>query len=200
MSKPVIIIDLDDTVVPFATPFIDWYEAKHNHKLGNPQRISYIFDEMFGKPKQGSWQELMDLYTQEAWSNDVEPEPEAVKSLDRLKENFDIHMLTARSMIHRKVTEEYLNKHFPDIFSELHMPTMVGGVAHRTNKGEIASELKAIAFVDDADHNISTLSGYGIKCILYKHPGHFWNGQSVPLDTTILSSWKAIEAELRKLV
>ena len=199
MPKPVVILDLDDTISPFAQPFLDWYQEKYNHKLPKP-KPHYSFTEAFGNPAEGNWVDIIDDYHASAPFDDIKPKKDAIEVLSRLADKFTFHIITSRPNVHREVTEEYIKEYLADYVSQLHMPTETNILANQTNKAELAESLNAVALVDDGVHNINDLEGYDIKPILYKPKHHHWGNMDVSDKATIVEDWDGVEEEQLKLL
>jgi 5'(3')-deoxyribonucleotidase len=165
MSKPVIVCDIDDVVFPFIDGMTDHYNTRYGGSLTADDFISFDFTDVWGG-------------TQEAANNIVEeflhtdtlhllPLEGVIEAFERLHDDFDIVMVTARNGIFQENTTTWLRTHLPDLFSHaIFAGNYHDGRGYRT-KGEICKELGAVLIIDDHPANVASAVENGTGGILF---------------------------------
>jgi hypothetical protein len=111
------------------------------------------------------------------FNNDLQPVPGALSALQSLKQHYDLQIVTARSDELMDQTKAWINKHFPDIFTEIHF----GNAFSREGKPprsklEICRDIRAVMLVEDQPQYSTQCAEAGIPVILFgDYP---WNGKS----------------------
>lgn len=165
MSRPVIVCDIDDVVFPFIDGMASHYNAKYGAQLTAEDFISFDFTDVWG-----GTQEEANAIVEEFLHTDVlhlEPLDGVVEAFTRLKEDFDIVMVTARNGIFEKGTTAWLRTHMSDLFSNvIFAGNYHDGRGYRT-KGEICKELGAVLIIDDHPSNVMSAVEAGTDGILF---------------------------------
>lgn len=154
MQKPVIVCDIDDVVFPFIPGVASHFNQRFSATLTPEDFVSFNFYEVWGGTQEDA-NEIIEEFLSKP-SLELQPLEGAVKAFIRLKQDFDIVLVTARNSIFEENTSAWLRMHFPDLFSHV----IFAGNAHdgrgyRT-KGEICDELGAVLIIDDHPSNIAS--------------------------------------------
>ena len=111
MNKEKICIDLDDTIWEFHKHFFDFYNKLKRTKVNYKSYNIYSLKSFFGISKEEE-DKLFEMY--ESTTNFFEPVflKGFLESLNFLKENYEIHFVTARHEGIKEKTEKILKKYF----------------------------------------------------------------------------------------
>ncbi|EHS52891.1 hypothetical protein PDO_1298 [Rhizobium sp. PDO1-076] len=165
-DKPLIVCDVDDVVLQFATPFAAFLESR-GHRLiprsfkltGNI--VSDLDEAVLEAP---AVQALIDDFfiAQERWQT---PFAEAVDALHSLAGTADLVFLTAMPPRHTDARRRLLDQ------LTLHYPLIAADEA----KGPLVAALHAdrslpVAFVDDMAHNLTSVGEHVPACLLIYMP------------------------------
>lgn len=190
MKKPVLVCDIDDVVFPFIPEVAKHYNQRHQANLTPEDFVSYDFYEVWGGTQQEA-NAIIESFLAEPWL-ELTPIEGAVEAFTRLKQDFDIVMVTARNGIFETTTAAWLRAHFSDLFSGI---VFAGnphdGRGYRT-KGEICRELGAVLIIDDHPGNVMSAVQQGVDGILFGI--HAWTRQAEAHDRVArCQDWSAVE-------
>jgi uncharacterized HAD superfamily protein len=173
-DKPVIAVDIDDVLAASATGFIDWT----NKKFGTHLTIE-DYDEHWAtvwKVERAEADRLSDEYHGSGYANDFAIFGEAKEVLEELKQRFTLILVTSRKRVLQKLTEEWINKHFPNIFRDCvfcgfyDVPEVYG--IHLT-KTDFLKNIQADYFIDDQLKHVESAAEAGIPALLFGD--YLWN-------------------------
>ena len=165
MSKPVIAIDIDDTLAPFLTVFTEYYNELYTPKIDLDVFVSTEFTNVFGGGKDECSKIVYDFFESQHITR-IKPYNNTFEILSRLLIDFDLHVVTARHHESEEFTRQWINTYYPNIFTELHFGNHYGtGSGAVRTKSEICKDINAIMLIDDNyDYIVDCLSNniYGI--------------------------------------
>ena len=186
MSKPVLAIDFDDTLVYNAQLVIDAYNAQNDAEISlNDVYVA----EKYGNPEHG-WHHNREeariwirdfLVSNEGIAN--APLPGTMEALTALKERYDLWVVTGRNTTWQEGTEKWLARHMPDMFT---------GVRYcgDTPKSVVCQEIDASIIIDDSPYYLSFCVKAGMQAILFgDYP---WNANAPTAGITHVSDWNEV--------
>lgn len=191
MRKPVIVCDIDDVVFPFVDNIALHYNQQFGASLTPEDFVSFNFYEVWGGTQEEANGIVEGFLAQPCL--ELSPLKGAVEAFTRLKEDFDIVLVTARNGIFEEGTVGWLRQHFPDLFDR----AIFAGNAHdgrgfRT-KGEICRELEAVLIIDDHPSNVLSAVNQGVDGILFGTKA--WTLEAIDKlhNTVHCHDWSAVE-------
>jgi len=195
MSKPIIAIDADDTLFDENTAV----RLFHNEKYGTQHTPEdYLRNGVF----MNYWDRIWDTSTKETerryeefiqfkLQNNLPPLPKALETLKRLKDNYELVVITARDARGVKMTHDALTEHYPDIFNDVHFVPLWGG-SEKVTKALICNEVGARYLIDDGFHHCKMAAESGVEALLFGHYG--WNKhQKLLPGMTRTKDWQAVQ-------
>lgn len=81
---------------------------------------------------------------------DIQPIPHAFETLQKLKIEFDLHIVTSRQFAIQDLTLKWVDQHFPGIFSEVHFGNHYSREGKVRSKPEICRDIGAVLLIDDS--------------------------------------------------
>lgn len=184
--KPVIAVDADDTLWDFSGAFT----AHHNRVYKTAVRFEDIRDYEWAGAYGCGEAELVariDRFCESDEHARLAPMPGSQEVLRMLREEYILHLLTARGAPARRRTMALLDMHFSGLFSEYHF------VGHGGSKARKCVEHGVHSFVDDALHHAESAAG-STRVYLFDRP---WNRMPHSSGITRVRSWKELYAHLR---
>jgi uncharacterized HAD superfamily protein len=186
-GKKKICIDLDDTIWELHKPFFEFYSEKTGKKVSYKEYNVYSLIKFFGI----SEKEEFDLYREyEKTKHFFNPVflDGFLEALGFLKENYEIHFVTARHEGIKEKTEKILRDNFDFEFNVFFTRDL--------NRGEIKSKEEYCLenginlIIEDKLETVEKCVSLGIKAILINYP---WN-QKEEEDSRIkrVDNWKEI--------
>lgn len=200
MPKPIIAVDIDDVLAQSTESL----RLEVNRRLGvnlNPEDYQIPGDywgyyELVWGQHGLSGQITMDALDPQmkADQSHVLPHDDAFEVLNQLKIRYELMIITGRNSSWRTATEAWLDRHFPNIFSELVFGEGYEGMKHRT-KGELCLEHGASWLIDDNVEHAHTAYNKGVNILIFGNYG--WH-HSVPPHMQRCRDWKSVEKYFEK--
>jgi 5'(3')-deoxyribonucleotidase len=194
MTKPTIAIDVDEVLADYAAEFV----IISNKLWGTEFSVEDYHEDWLGL-----WGVDMDeavargrVMLEDRMHERLRHNDEAVDVLNRLAENYNLIVLTARNMAAKDLTLEWLGRHYPMIAPE---NVNFAGIwdnpkpdAAKQTKGSIAKRLGVQYLIDDQLKHCLAASEHDIKALLFGD--YRWNqADSLPGNVTRVSNWAAVE-------
>jgi 5'(3')-deoxyribonucleotidase len=114
--KPMIAVDLDEVLGEFIPPLLLFHNETYGTGLTKGDFHSYRFSEVWGGTDQETQEKIMAFFSSSHF-RDIPVIPKAREVLERLKDSFEFTVVTSRQHAIESQTRQWLNKHFPGIFS-----------------------------------------------------------------------------------
>lgn len=194
MSRPIIAVDIDDTI----SQSLEAFRVRANTFLGaDLQPEDYTIAGEYWNYYEKVWDQhgLAGKVTVEEVYEDLHTDqsvipllPGAEFALDELMKRFEVVLLTARDSRWEEATRAWLVEQFgqeaPEVyFSRGHLDSS------SKNKGQICKDMGAKWLIDDNVQHCITARDEGVTAILYGDYG--WQ-TSVPADLVACKSWQEV--------
>ncbi len=172
MKKPVIAIDFDDVVANFNAAYIKYTNKKHGYKMTYDQIITFDMRELYGVSEETVISRVRTFCTDH--HHTIYPHPNTQVALRKLRQMYDLHIVTSRCQSLRSVTEQWLASHELNYFSALHFTNGFGSryPNQKRTKVEVCKEIGAKALIEDAPSNVLAVSKSAIPVLMPNRP---WN-------------------------
>jgi predicted amidohydrolase/uncharacterized HAD superfamily protein len=95
------------------------------------------------------------------------PVTDAFRILNQLKNDYELHIVTARLTRLEEVTKRWINTHFPNIFHEIHFGNHYSTSGKSRSKSQMCKEIGAKLLIDDSLVYAQQCIKEGIKVILF---------------------------------
>jgi 5'(3')-deoxyribonucleotidase len=188
MSKASIAIDIDDVLSNHVEAFVAFSNKEYgtdlsiddyNERWPEIWKISKYQTELRAKkfhiPKNVAAYEV---------------KQQAKAALQKLSEDFDLYIVTARSENLKDTTHEWIEKHFKGIFKEIHI-VQIWFTDKKVTKAEVCKEIGAEYLIDDSVENCNIAANAGIDAILYGD--YSWNENESLHDAVFrCSNWDQV--------
>lgn len=134
----------------------------------------------------------------------IEVIPGAYESLSRLRDACELMVVTSRQHVIQEPTLEWINAHFPNIFSEVHFGNHFALKGSSRKKSEICHAIEADVLIDDNPGYAVECADAGIHVLLYDWRGKYpWSkteqGGPVHERITRVGNWEEVELALLTL-
>jgi uncharacterized HAD superfamily protein len=194
MSKPIIAVDADDTIFDENTAvrlyMNDHYGFKHTEA---DYLIEGPFDSYWARIWNVDPEKMTRMYEEFAHSTykkDLKPITGAIPILQKLKDKYDLAIVTSRGQSVVGMTHESLRLHYPDIFSDVHFVPLWGN-GEKTTKAVICNEIGASYLIDDSFEHCKLAAEAGVNAITFGDYG--WNRfQELPDRITRCKNWEEV--------
>ena len=200
-TKKIIAVDLDDVLSASAEEFVRF----SNEKWGTNLEVDDYHEDwaqMWQVDRQTEVERSRAIYSSQLIRHFKPYHPYAEKELKNLAKNYKLIILTSRASVLRDGTIEWLDKHYPDIFKEVHMTgfydTYLDGAAkddsmHKRTKGEMLSEIGADYLIDDQPKHCLAAAETGVNTVLFG--SYRWGRElkELPKGVTRCLDWHEVE-------
>ena len=187
MKKPIIAVDMDDVLAQHAEAFVAFSNANYGTKLTKD-----TYDETWANFWKVEWEEIerraKEFHTPEGTFSYAKIEA-AEPVLQALRGKYELVIVTARSENVIKATYAWLDKHFPDVFSDVHfVPIWVPN--NTVTKAQICQQIGAEYLIDDVLRHCNLAAQGGIQALLFGD--YNWNkGETEPIVRRV-KDWQAV--------
>ncbi len=190
MSKPIIVIDVDDVLLPHFGCLIAWYNAEYGTNV--TMAINHSVDVMaWGADSIEEAVHRVHRYFETDTFKNEKPYDEAGPALTELGQNYELVIITGRDEAIEDITRDWLQTYFPDVFKEVHFTSLYSLVGKSRSKAEVTALLNADYFIDDNLPAVTEVAASGVPSLLFgDYP---WNEtDSLPGNVTRVADWPAV--------
>ncbi|MCO5604305.1 hypothetical protein L7F22_058470 [Adiantum nelumboides] len=140
------------------------------------------------------------FFESEHFKDGIVPIPGAHQSLVQLAEFCDLVIVTSRQHVIRHQTLEWIERHFPRIFSDVYFGNHFALEGEARPKSEICRSIGAEVLIDDNPRYAVECAQHNIEVLLFDHNNSYpWSktsdGPMHPLITRV-QSWEDVESSL----
>lgn len=115
---------------------------------------------------------------------------DAQMALEQLKTKYDLYVITARRQHLVDTSIDWINRHFPNVFKEIHFVPM-WEPNNKITKSDICKKIGADYLVDDLPRHCNIAADAGIKAILFGN--YAWNRNEKIVDNvTRCKDWNKL--------
>jgi uncharacterized HAD superfamily protein len=195
MMKKIIAVDADDTLFDETNAI----RLFINHEYGLQHTEA---DYLVSAPYSGYWERLWqrepeqmrDMYNNflsSSYKKNVKPIKDAFQALRKLKEKYELVVVTSRSNDLVDVTRDSLTMHYPNLFNDVHFVALWGN-GQKVTKAKICNEIGASYLIDDYIEHCRLAAEANVQAILFGDYG--WSRvQTLPRKVVRCKDWKAVE-------
>jgi 5'(3')-deoxyribonucleotidase len=119
----------------------------------------------------------------------------AKETLVKLKNRFNLVILTSRGSAIRQDTQDWVETYYPDIFSEVHLSGIWDDIAlhkYEVTKTDICKQIGAEYLIDDQLKHCISANGAGITSLLFGD--YTWNQmRNLPKGIVTSHTWKDVD-------
>ncbi len=192
-GKEKIAVDLDGVVAKFAEGLLEFRNERHGTNYRMDDIFSYDFWSVFRISREQSIKEVLDFYNSPEFER-IAPIPNSQEAMSLLSEKYFIAALTARPDFTRDKTLNWLEKYFPNVFSEFHFTNHFAGNGERKNKSDFCLEYGYETLIDDYHRHVNECAEKGIRTFLLTQP---WNWETLRPEVVRVRNWREIQERLR---
>lgn len=191
-KKPVIAVDLDDVLSLSVPKFIQHSNEKWGSEL-TIENFSEDWSKTWGVDIETA-KERADYIESAKLFNQYKHFEDAVEILVKLREDFELTILTARRLKMTKDTKDWIEKHFPNLFSDIYHAGIWDDFdehsIHKTKSGTLLS-IGADYLIDDQPKHCISAASQGIESLLFgDYP---WNRDAkLPKKVVRVKDWKEV--------
>ena len=186
-------VDLDGVLGQTIPAVIEYHNTIHGTNLTLEQFHSNNYWEVWGGTREEAIQEVHNFYETPYFKN-IKPVIGARESLKTLKKNNELFIVTSRQNKIIPETKEWVEKYFPNIFSEMYFTNHFTQNGDTKTKKEVCDSLNVDVLIEDVVE-------YAVECVTAKRKifllDYPWNRDAVlPEGIQRVYSWEEIIEEI----
>jgi 5'(3')-deoxyribonucleotidase len=181
MSKEVLALDVDEVVFPLVSHYLVQHNENYGTAFSADDLTTYRLEDVLSLPVDEMIKRIYEFH--DADHTHIDPLENTQEGINRLRERFDINIVTARHSRFYHQTEKWLRDKIGDFFGSIHMIGYGPVVEKPITKSEVCLSIGAIALVDDNLEHLTDLPKYGKEGVLFGD--YRWNqADSLPPGIT----------------
>lgn len=196
-----IAVDIDDTLAAYAEAVTEFSNVHWGMNL-TIDEYSENWGAMWGVDP-NEYRRRGDIVEASGIQATLRHDVDAVDVLRELKNNYRLIVVSSRPANLQQVSIEWINRHYPGIFEEIHFANMWNDranihLAYLATKAEICQELKIDYLIDDQPKHCIGVANVGIPTILYgDYP---WNrDDELPETVARAHTWRDVHQHFSKI-
>ncbi len=191
-------VDLDDVLMDFFGPFLEFYNKKNGTNYRKEQITSYDFWELLGVTRERVIEEVHAFYKTPEFMK-ILPLDGAINGINSLEVGGNkLIIVTGRPEYEREISEEWIGQHFPGRFSSFYFTNNFSknGIPPR-RKAEVCLKQNIPILLEDSLKTATDCATNGVKVFLFDRP---WNQiESLPKGVVRVKSWEELLELLKKI-
>ena len=189
-------IDIDDTLLDFIGNYLIFHNQKYKTNLKREDFKTYSFNHSLGGTMNKAVNTVGEFYKTEIFKK-IRPFSNSIDVINNLKKKYDLFIITSRPDFMVDETKEWINKYFPNKFSDIFFS--YNHYTKRKNNGktkaEICSDLEISILIDDSLEYALNCAEKGVKVLLLNAR---WNLNGEHENIIRVKNWEEILEKLKE--
>lgn len=190
MKKPIIAIDIDDTLFDHFRDLMKWYNRLYGTSLTMADHHQSSTAAWGTDTVEEAVRRVHGFYDTPEFLL-AKPFDEAVEVMTELSREYELVIVTGRDLMLEEFTHEWLREHFSGLYKEVHLTAMYNLEGKTRLKVDLCQEIGAKYIIDDLLKTCLRTAEAGIKTILFgDYP---WSkGEAGHPNLTRCADWQAV--------
>lgn len=169
---------------------LNYYNEKHGTCYGRDDTHTYELSEVWGGTREGAIAEVLEFYRSPHF-DEVQPVSDSVKGIDELVKSHELVVVTARPIVVKEATEQWIERYFERKFAGVYFTNEWGMSGRKKTKEDICTELGVEVLVEDGLHYARACAAQGVGVLLFDAP---WNQiRELPANVKRIYGWQGSE-------
>ncbi|MCK9272081.1 HAD hydrolase-like protein [Candidatus Gracilibacteria bacterium] len=183
-------IDIDEVLSHFLEAYLEFYNLRNSTTFKRDDFFSYNFWEVTGGTRESAIDSVHDFFETHHFTS-MSPFEGSQEAIKKLKEVYNLVIITSRQTAIEEETKKWLENHFPGFFKEIHFGNHFGKDGAKTSKSDICKKLGVKLLIEDSLGYALECSRENISTILLDSP---WNQTKEILPSNIIrvKTWENI--------
>jgi uncharacterized HAD superfamily protein len=194
-TKPIIAVDADEILAAFIEHFLIYHNEKYQTDVSKDKVFTFKLETLFNIDETLVLSRMNEYYDNREVLK-IEPVEGSIEGINQLlKKGYELQIVTARPPFYKELTVEWVEKHFPDKFQQIHFAfNPYNRNSEKMTKAQICKQIGAKVLLDDNLVNALDCASNGITVYLMDAP---WNQtDDLPENIIRVKSWKEIVEKL----
>jgi uncharacterized HAD superfamily protein len=144
--KPVVVaVDVDEVLAHLIPTLCEFHNDRYGSSYSAADMHSYAFHEVWGGTPAETTAKMEEFYLSEYWDKRVAPVAGAAEGLRWLRQvtGCELHIVTARQFSLQDKTREWIQQHYPDLFTSISFGNHYGASGRKKSKPDMCREIGA---------------------------------------------------------
>lgn len=199
-NKITVAVDVDEVLGNFVSALNKFIADRYSLKRSVSEYHVYEFFKIWNCSRQEADIRVHEFFKTPYFKNGIHPLPGAQRALHKLSRFCNLSVVTSRQNVIKDHTIEWLEKHYPGLFHEIHFGNHFALDGESRPKSEICRLLGAKILIDDNPRYAIECAQVGIRVLLFDYENSYpWcKTQSIdehPLVTKV-HSWEEVEQQI----
>jgi 5'(3')-deoxyribonucleotidase len=160
-------VDMDEVIADLLSAYINFLNTEYNLGLTRDRFNGYYTWDTWDRTLQEKF-DLFDIFYQTEHFKNVQPIAGAHEAIHALKEHHDLYIVTSRPAHIVEDTLKWLDRYFPNVFTEVHFVDYV----RNKKKADICKEIGVELMIEDCRDYALNCAAHNIRTYLIDYP---WN-------------------------
>jgi len=182
-------LDLDEVLADFINNFLAYYNNINKTSFKQEEIYDYNIFKVWKQPKEKIMKSIYDFYKTPYFEN-IKPISGAVEGVEILSQKHELKIITSRQNDIKQKTIKWIEKYFPNKFSQTYFTNHFSFNGSSSKKSEICLSENVDIMIEDSPEHAIDCASVSTKVMLLNRP---WN-KSNKFSKNILrvQSWKEI--------
>ncbi|KAM0952449.1 putative 5'(3')-deoxyribonucleotidase, HAD superfamily [Dioscorea sansibarensis] len=199
-EKIVVAVDVDEVLGSFLPAMNKFIADRYflNHSLAD--YFVYEFYKIWNCSQAEADIRVHEFFETSYFKTGIHPIPGAQRTLQSLSSFCNLYVVTSRQNVIRDQTLEWIEKHYPGLFQEVHFGNYFALDGQSRSKSEICRSLGAQVLIDDNPGFALDCAEAGTKVLLFNHDNSYpWcklSSVASHPQVTMVHDWREVEQHL----
>ncbi|PIN13869.1 hypothetical protein CDL12_13501 [Handroanthus impetiginosus] len=203
-EKIVVAVDVDEVLGNFVSALNQFIADRYSLNHSVSEYHVYEFFKIWNCSRDEADIRVHEFFKTPYFKKGIYPIPGARETLQKLSEICDLSIVTSRQNAIKEHTIEWIEKHYPGLFQEIHFGNHFALDGQSRSKSEICKSLGAKVLIDDNPRYAVECAEVGIKVLLFDYENSYpWCKTDYisqhPLVTKV-HNWEEVEDHLASWV
>ncbi|KAJ6836415.1 uncharacterized protein M6B38_327635 [Iris pallida] len=199
-EKMVVAVDVDEVLGSFLAALNKFIADRYSLKHSVSEYYVYEFFRIWNCSRAEADIRVHEFFKTPYFTNGIHPIPGACNALHKLSTFCHLSVVTSRQNVIKDHTLEWIEKHYPGLFQEIHFGNHFALDGQSRPKSEICRSLGAQVLIDDNPRYALECAEVGIRVLLFDyHNSYPWSKDdsavSHPLVTKV-HNWEEVKHHL----
>jgi 5'(3')-deoxyribonucleotidase len=188
-------VDVDDVLAESMGPLVDFHNQKNGTNLRFGEVFSFDLGKVFGmENREEAFNHVLDFYKSPFFKK-IEPVLSSKEIISKLSKTNQLAAITGRPTVIKNETVLWLEKFYPNCFSETHFSNHFPKEDKNLSKADFCLEQGYELLIEDSCEFALECAQKGIKVFLFNKP---WNKGFAPHENIVpVGSWEEVAEKLK---
>ncbi|KAI6682105.1 hypothetical protein NL676_035986 [Syzygium grande] len=203
-EKIVVAVDIDEVLGNFVSALNRFIADRYSSNHSVSEYHVYEFFKIWGCSRNEADLRVHEFFKTPYFKKGIHPLPGAQRVLHKLARHCKFSVVTSRQNAIKDHTIEWIEKHYPGLFEEIHFGNHFALNGESRPKSEICRSLGAKVLIDDNPRYAIECADVGIKVLLFDYENSYPWCKTESIDkhplVTKVRNWEEVEQQLVSLV